>query len=267
MQPIDALMQQAIADKVFPGAVLFVSREGAVLFHRAYGITDPVGKRFHKQFGNYKEGDFVTIIGVIKDINFHSLHLLIEPMIIRNIATTTPTLLSVKCRNEERAETLMFLEEKWRYFTNGQPFEYTFFDDDMKMLYDNEEKLGEIFGIFAGLAILIACLGLFGLVSFSAQRRTREIGIRKTLGSSELGIMRLLSKEFLQQVLAANLIAWPIGWYAMNKWLQNFAYRIDIRMEHLIAIAAITLLVALISVGWQALKAARANPVESLRYE
>jgi putative ABC transport system permease protein len=147
------------------------------------------------------------------------------------------------------------------------PFDYTFLDEAFDRKYKAEEKLGKIFSYFTLLAIFIACLGLFGLAFFTAEQRTKEIGIRKALGASITGIIMLLSKEFTKWVLLANIIAWPIAYVAMNRWLQNFAYRINMGLGTFIIAALLALIIALLTVGYQAIKTARANPVESLRYE
>jgi putative ABC transport system permease protein len=176
-------------------------------------------------------------------------------------------LLSVRVRPGDLPKTLGFLEDKWREFTNNQPFEYVFFDDQFDMLYKAEIQAGKVITAFACLAVFIACLGLLGLASFTASQRTKEIGIRKVLGATTSGILVLLNKDFVQRVLVANLIAWPLAYYAMNKWLQNFAYRIRISIWMFLAAAVIALFIALFTVSYQTLRAARRNPVDSLRYE
>ena len=165
------------------------------------------------------------------------------------------------------AEAISAVEETWKKLAPNQPFSYTFLDQDYARLYHREQQMSHVFQIFSGLAIVIACLGLFGLAAFTTQQRTKEIGIRKILGASVSGIVCLLSKDFLKLVLIANLIAWPIAYYAMNQWLQSFAYRINLSIGTFILSGLIALLIALLTVSYQAIKAARANPVEALRYE
>jgi len=165
------------------------------------------------------------------------------------------------------ADTLAFLRKKWKQIDPTQAFDYFFLDEAFGRQYKADEKLSRIFFCFTLLAIFIACLGLFGLVSFTAQKRTKEIGIRKALGASVSEIIWLLSKEFTRWVLLANLIAWPLAYLAMNKWLQNFAYRINIGVGTFALSALLALLIALLTVGFQAIRAARANPVDTLRYE
>src|SRR5690606_7014575 len=155
----------------------------------------------------------------------------------------------------------------WKKFVPGKPFEYFYLDEDFNKLYQSERKTGQIFTSFSILAIFIACLGLFGLTAFTVERRIKEIGIRKVLGASISTIVFLISKEFLKWVLLANLIAWPVAYYFMNEWLQNFAYREDISFWVFIISGILALLIALLTVSSQTFKAATANPVKSLRYE
>jgi len=147
------------------------------------------------------------------------------------------------------------------------PFEYRFLDETIAAQYGNERRLGRLFGYFAFLAVFISCLGLVGLASFLAELRTKEIGIRKTLGASIRDIVVMLSRDFTLWVLAANLIAWPVAWFVMHRWLQNFAYRTPITWWSFPAAGSIALVIAWVTVSLQTFKAARSNPVDSLRYE
>ena len=149
----------------------------------------------------------------------------------------------------------------------SKPFDYTFMDEDFNKLYTTEQRTGQIFITFALLAILIACLGLFGLVTYAAQQRTKEIGIRKVLGANVAGIVQMIARDFLKLVIIASVIAFPVAWWAMNKWLQGFAYRINIQWWIFVLAGVIAILIALITVSFQAIKAAMANPVDSLRSE
>jgi putative ABC transport system permease protein len=158
------------------------------------------------------------------------------------------------------------VEQTWKKYSD-MPFSYSFLDDRFDNMYQAEQKIGQIFAIFACLAIVIACLGLFGLVAFVTMQRTKEIGIRKVLGASILSIIALLSKDFIKLVLIAFVIATPIAWYAMHQWLQEFAYQVDIGMNVMVMAGIIALLIALLTVSFQAIKAALANPVKSLRSE
>lgn len=157
--------------------------------------------------------------------------------------------------------------KKWKTLSPDYPFEYHFLDESYEQLYESERKTGTIFNFFSLVALFIACLGLYGLASFSAEQRTKEIGVRKVLGASVAEVVFLLSKEFTKWVLMANIIAWPVAYYFMNKWLEDFAYRIDITLWVFVLSGGIALLIALVTVSYQAIKAALANPVESLRYE
>jgi putative ABC transport system permease protein len=177
------------------------------------------------------------------------------------------TLISVRVGSTDLPRTLEFLEKTWRKFTPEGAFEYFFIDDSFAQLHRNDQRIGELTGYFAAISVLIACLGLFGLAAFTTQQRTKEIGIRKVLGASVAGIVRLLSKEFVILVLAANAMAWPAAYYTMNRWLQNFAYRIDLSWWVFALASGLALLIALLTVSTQAIKAALANPVEALRYE
>ncbi|MDZ7304890.1 MAG: ABC transporter permease [candidate division KSB1 bacterium] len=234
----------------------FILNETAV---KKLGWENAVGK---KLAGNARTG---AIIGVVKDFHFESLHQEIHPLVM--LFATSPSYLSVRVRQANLHQTLTFLEEKWRSFVPDQPFEYSFLDEAFDKLYRSEERLEQIFGYFSTLAIFIACLGLFGLASFTAEQRTKEIGIRKVLGASVASILFLLSKDFGKLVLLANFIAWPVAWYAMNRWLQNYAYRIEIGWWVFALAGGLALIIAFATVSTQAFKAALANPVQVLRYE
>jgi putative ABC transport system permease protein len=159
------------------------------------------------------------------------------------------------------------MKKQWDSYNTGEPFEYNFMDELFKKTYATEENTASILNLFSILTIFVACLGLFGLVTYTAEQRRKEIGIRKVLGASVTQVTSMLSKEFLKFVLIASLIAFPIAWWAMNKWLQSFAYRINISWWVFLAATFIAILIALITVSFQAIKAAIANPVESLRSE
>jgi putative ABC transport system permease protein len=207
-----------------------------------------------------------TIIGVIKDFHHQSMHEAISPQVMMY----WPRLfyeISVKIAPQDISDTLASLEKTWQELVPGFPFQYQFLDEYVASLYLAEEKTERTVEIFSVLAICIAGLGLFGLAAFAAEQRTKEIGVRKVLGASVAGIVGLLSSEFTRLVLVANLVAWPIGYYAMNRWLQDFAYRIDIGLWIFVLAGGVALLIALLTVSAQAIKAALANPVEALRYE
>jgi putative ABC transport system permease protein len=175
--------------------------------------------------------------------------------------------LSVRIHPQRIEETIEFMEKLWREFVPSQPLDYVFFDDNFAQLYNTEIQAGKTFTAFAALAIIIAGLGLFGLASYVTTQKTKEIGIRKVLGASVPGIILLLNREFLIKLLVANLLAWPVAYFAMNKWLQNFAFRAGIKLWVFVASAALALVISLLTVSYQTTKAASTNPVNSLRYE
>ena len=175
--------------------------------------------------------------------------------------------LLIKLAPGKISEAMRFLKDKWQAVSSSQTFDYSFLDESFDYLYKTEQRLSTIFSYFTPLAIFIACLGLFGLTSFTAEQRTKEIGIRKALGASVPDIVILLSKEFTKWVLVATIIAWPLAYFAMNRWLQHFAYRVDMDPGVFLLSSIVAFATALLTVGYQAIKAARANPVEALRYE
>ncbi len=211
--------------------------------------------------------DAGTVVGVVKDFHFKSLNTHVEPLIIRLRPAEPYSYLLVRLREGSVQEGLEKIVRAWDRVSPEFPFDYTFLDESFGSLYRAEERMGTIFGSFTGLAIVISCLGLFGLASFMAERRTREIGIRKVLGASESSVMLLLSKEFVVLVAVANGIAWPVGWYAMRRWLQNYAYHTGLDPLVFFAAGFGALAIALLTVSFQAFKAASADPVDSIRYE
>jgi putative ABC transport system permease protein len=209
------------------------------------------------------------IVGVVKDYHFQSLHDPIRPLILYNANPYGGNYyrLSVRAKPEEIQSTVAFIKSKWQEFDPKYPIEYVFVDDQYDSLYRAEERLGQLFGYFTALAILIGCLGLFGLSTFSAEQRTKEVGIRKVVGASIPNVILLLVREFTKWVLLAVVVAWPVGYFLMDKWLQNFSYRIDLGMGTFILAALLALVIAIATVSYQAVKTALTNPVNSLRYE
>ena len=173
----------------------------------------------------------------------------------------------LKVRTADVHKLVSDIKTQWDAYSSGTPFSYTFLDDQFESLYKTEERTGQIFTSFAVIAVIIASLGLFGLAAFMIRQRVKEIGIRKVLGATSGSITVMLSKEFLKLIVIASLIAFPLTWYAMSKWLQDFAYRIDIQWWVFVLAAGIALLVATITISFQSIKAALANPVKSLRSE
>jgi len=208
-----------------------------------------------------------SIIGVVEDIHVESLHFNMRPMASILIENRPVMYLSVRIHPKRIEETIHFMEKLWGEFVPAQPLDYVFFDDNFAQLYNTEIQAGKTFTAFAALAIIIAGLGLFGLASYITTQKTKEIGIRKVLGASIPGIIFLLNRDFLIKVLAANLLAWPVAYLAMNKWLQNFAYRTGISLWVFVASAALALVISVLTVSYQTIKAASTNPVTSLRYE
>jgi putative ABC transport system permease protein len=205
------------------------------------------------------------IIGIVKDFNFNSLREQVSPMSL--FYAEERGRIAVRFHSANIPSLISQIENKWKSIVPNQPFSYSFMDEDFNNIYQNERRIGKIAMTFSILAILIACLGLFGLVTYAAEQRTKEIGIRKVLGASVANIMQMLSKYFIKLVVVAMLIAFPLAWYFMNKWLQDFAYRINISWWVFVIAAVAAVSIALITVSFQAIKAAVANPVRSLRTE
>jgi putative ABC transport system permease protein len=225
---------------------------------KAMGLENPIGKWFSFR------GQKGTIIGILKDFHGASLHNPITPVAMQ----PSQGFLFVKIKPENTAEAISFLKINWdKIVGSNMPFRYGFIDEDIENWYKTEQRIGKIFRYFTILAVFIACLGLFGLASFMAERRTKEIGIRKVLGARASGIALLLTKEFAKWVVVANVIAWPAAYFISKQWLQGFAYRIDLGWEIFVFSALVALVIALITVSFQSIKAATSNPVDSLRYE
>jgi putative ABC transport system permease protein len=212
------------------------------------------------------KGEPGTVVGVIKDFHFSSLHQPIGPMMLF-LDTTFTNYYLVKVRGDRIPATLQALQALWKERVPTMPFDYRFLDDNYNSLYKTEQKTADIFTAFSTLAILLACMGLFALSAFATAQRTKEIGIRKVLGANVAGIVGLIAKDFLKLTLIGVLIASPLAWYFMNHWLQDFAYRININAWVFILAGGAALLIAFITVSFQSIKAALANPVESLRSE
>jgi putative ABC transport system permease protein len=236
---------------------------------RQMRMEDPIGKQIYYRV-DYRSRDWkgATIVGIVKDFHFLSLHETIGPLMLRFYSDEmTGNHISVKIANQQISKTIEFLQQKFEHIFPRQDFNYRFLDEDFRRMYQEERKTSRIIFYLAILAIFIACLGLFGLASFSIRQRTKEIGIRKALGASVPNIVSYLIAEFLKLLLIANVLAWPAAYLVMNYWLQNFPYRIDIQISVFIIAGVLAVLIALITVLYQALKAASANPVEALRYE
>jgi ABC-type antimicrobial peptide transport system permease subunit len=239
-----------------PTEALIVNEEAVTVM----GMESPVGK----QLGN---GDNqAKIIGVVKNYHFRSMKQEIEPLILI-LAPENCWALFARLNSKDVSATIGHMEKVWGKFAPGYPFNYRFMDEAIDSMYRSEQQIGTLFRYFSILAILISCLGLFGLASFMAEQRTKEIGIRKVLGATVSNVLLLLSKEFAKWVLIANIIAWPIAYYAMSRWLEGYAYRINIAVWSFVSAAVLALAIALFTVSYQAIRAATANPADALRYE
>ncbi|HKO82814.1 MAG TPA: ABC transporter permease [Chitinophagaceae bacterium] len=241
----------------------FGSEDDKVIFNKAavaaMGLKNPIGQ-IVTMWGSKKQ-----IIGIVNDFHFESLHKKVGPFFFRFQQNNSNVLVKIKGGKEK--ETIGRLEKFYKTYNLGLPFEYKFLDDNYQQLYAAEQRVALLSRYFAGLAIIISCLGLFGLAAFTAQKRQKEIGIRKVVGASVSNIAAMLSKDFLKLVLIAVLIAFPLAWWAMNEWLTDFAYRITIGPDVFLITGASIILITLLTISFQSIKAALANPVKSLRTE
>ena len=224
------------------------------------GFESAVGQRLHL----WRESH---VIGVMKDFHFRPVRDEIEPLALWLSDPQEMPWMVVKFAPQSAVAGIALLEETWERVVPDYPLEYEFMDHDFDWMYRNEERMAQVLRWAATVAVAIGCLGLFGLASFMAERRTREVGVRKVLGASLSGLVLLLTREFTQWVLVANLIAWPVAWYVMNRWLQGFAYRVDVGLGIPLLAGATALAIAWLTVSYQSAKAALANPVEALRHE
>jgi putative ABC transport system permease protein len=252
-----------ITDGRFFSKDLLTDKESYVLNEtavRQMGLVNPVGEQieFLEQKG--------TVIGIIKDYNFRSLHSKIGPLLLR-LSESGQHHMSVRVVPGNLRFTLDEIKSIWSQFERDYPFQYTFLDEEFDRMYRTDIRFRNIFGYFAGLAIVISCLGLFGLASFLAEKRTKEIGVRKVLGASVGGITILLAKEFTKWVVVANAVAWPLAYWTMKEWLTVYAYRAEMKIGIFLLSGGLALVVAWITVGYKSVRAALANPVDSLRYE
>ncbi|MEO6722401.1 MAG: ABC transporter permease [Ferruginibacter sp.] len=227
---------------------------------RDAGIKDPIGKKFRMW---QIDG---TIIGVVKDFHFASMKNRIEPAVFYAFEGDMWRMY-IKTTGKDAAKTIATAEQQWKKYNAGFTFDYAFLDDTFNNLYRSEQRTGTLFNVFAGIAILISCLGLFGLAAFTAQLRTREIGVRKVIGASVTSIIRLLAKDFIRLVMIAIVIAVPVAKYVMGKWLDDFAYKINMGYTVFIIAGLIAVGIAMFTISFQSIKAAIANPVKSLRTE
>ena len=229
-------------------------------FARIIGLENPVGTRLTH------EGYTYTIIGVIRDFKTEPLYRVLEPLVL----FYRPQRFRygfIRFNPESIRDVLKHIEMVHKKYNPEFPFSYFFLDEDYKRLYRSERQLGVLINTFAGLGILISCLGLFGLAAFMTERRTKEVGIRKILGARMGNIFKLLSMEFMILVASANILAWPVAYWFMHNWLQDFAYRTTLGWELFFMAGVLSYGIALLTVGWQSFSASRKNPAEALRYE
>jgi len=241
-----------------------VINEAAV---KALGMEDPVGKNL-MLIGGSDNGDLpLKIVGILKDFHYESLHKTINPLVVGFLPSQNSSYLVARIQPENYQATVRSIKKKWDEFVPDQPFEYSFIEDDLNTAYNNDFRTGTIFTIFSVMAIFISLLGLIGLASYTAEQRTKEIGVRKVMGASVPLIIKMLSREVFILIGISTLIAWPVSYFFMKNWLQNFAFRVDLGVLSFIIASLMALVIAIVTVGFRAYRAATANPSESLRYE
>ena len=253
----------------------FMSREhpsdvDAVVINRKaaeyFGVPQPVGKKIRIWWTKKN----LTIIGIIDDFHFESLHRDVRPMgyiLPEAINSSRKPYLLAKIRSESTTSVLSYIEKTWASMASGLPFEFTFLDEKIDSLYQNDNRAGKVVSLFSILAIFVSCLGLFGLAAFVTEQRTKEIGIRKIVGARLSTILWLLTSQFVKWVVVANLIAWPVGYWIMDRWLKGFAFRTSLTVWLFLASGLTAVAIAILTISRQAFRAARANPADSLRYE
>jgi len=232
-----------------------------------YGVSDAIGRKIYYEMGNKKTT--MNIIGVVKNYHFEGLQQEIKSLAltISPVFSSTSSYMILDVKSADYGQMISHVEKLWKKVNPNSPFEYSFLDSDFQKNYENEERTSQLIRYFAFIGIFIACLGLFGLATFTAEQRTKEIGIRKVLGASVMGITALLSGDFLKLVVISILFASPIAWLAMNKWLENFAFKTDISWQIFVGAGGLLILMSVVTIGFQTLKASLMNPVNSLRSE
>lgn len=237
---------------------------------KRFAFKNPIGEKINTFF--VKDGvilqdktETFTVVGVVENFHFESMKQHITPLCLQ--LGSSGWSMPIRFSSADAKEVLAHIEKSWKVVAPGQPFEYTFLDEAFGKMYSSEKQLGEIFGIFAALAIIIACLGLFALTAFTAEQRTKEIGIRKVLGASVGSIVLLLSKEFGKLIVLAFILAAPLSHFAVDKWLESYEYKTEIGIAVYILAGLAAFAVAWLTMGFQSVKAARGNPVTALRSE
>jgi len=264
---VNTLGMKIVAGRNLSGAML--SDSSAILVNetaaKLMGFTDPVNQFVYTLPGKQKQSDKLHIVGVVKDFNFSSLRENILPVAMR--LRDNDGALIIRMQTANIPALMAQIQNKWKSFSPKQQMSFSFMDDDFDALYRSEQRMGKLFITFSTLAILIACLGLFGLAAYAAEQRIKEIGIRKVLGATVSGIVSMLSMDFIKLVFVSILVASPIAWYFSNQWLQGYAYRIDIQWWIFAIAGAIALFIAFVTISSQSIKAATSNPVDSLKNE
>lgn len=274
---IETLGMDLIAGRTFAGYGTADANRGIIVnetLAAAYGWEEPVGQRLPGPFGDHE------IIGVVRDFHFRSLHTAIEPVVLTmniepimagisdiNVTGSPIPKLFVRLAPGDASTALSRLEKVWNEIAAGQPFTYSFLDERIDSQYRTEERLRRLVVVATLLAIFIACMGLFALAALTVARRTKEIGLRKVMGASVPRIVLLLTREFAQLVLLAYVLATPVVYVVMHRWLENFAYRIGMEVGVFVLAGILALAIALLTVSYQSIRAALRNPVDSLRYE
>ena len=242
----------------------YIINEAAV---KAFGWNSPeesIGKEL--LWSGSREG---KVIGVVKDFHLESMHSQIDPLVLlmEHRYNWWKGFVSIRIKPDHISETLAFLETNWKELNPEGVYDYFFIDESFQQLHQADQKFGKIVGYFAGLAIVIACIGLLGLIAFAAETRSKEIGIRKVLGASVRDVIWLLTRDFFRLILLASLLAVPLSYFFLTSWLEGFAYRISLGWQNYMLATGLTLIVGWIAMSYQSFKAANANPVESLRNE
>ena len=232
---------------------------------KQFDWAQPLGRKIGRIVSTQGKFELYEVIGVVEDFHFETLKETIGPLVM--FLGNSNGNISFRVETEDISETIALLQKEWKRFLPYQPFEFSFLDERFADMYAAEQRIGRIFGVFAGFAIFIGCLGLFGLAAFTAEQRTKEIGIRKVLGATSPNIIQLMTREFVILIAVANVIAWPVAFWLMKGWLKDFSYRVPLNVWVFAGAGALTLMIALLTVSYQAIKAALTDPATSLRYE
>jgi len=259
------LKQGRFFSREFPADVdAVVVNEAAVA---TFAADDVIGKDL-VSLDTDDNGHVFKIIGVVRDFNYESLHRKVRPLVL-HLKRKTPAanIFTVRIASDDMSNTISYISDKWKEIAPGEAMNYNFVDATLARLYVAEQKTNVVSIIFSSVAIFIACIGLFGLAAFVAEQRTKEIGIRKVLGATSKQVVLLLSREFAVWVLISNIIAWPVAWYVMNSWLRNFGFHTEMSVSYFLIAGIVTFLIASITVGFHAVKAAQTNPVASMKVD